>query len=492
MDKIILIVTVEGLRREYIGDSIHGHPGFNGIPLLIINGLHGRVILIVEVVAFLMIGPLTNRARIFLRSGFQLPGVFLKAFFHIRCHFPVELQRAFIQCLFGDSVQSQQGLRIGIGRIPIQQRLQLTSGQLSVPGQRGFAFIKLRVLPENGVGCPPHLLLGQEMGNDLHNRIAAPRFLSGQVHPYIYSSVVAGKFLQIRNLRIGNSFFRRDRHGSGVRRLGFRRSIFFTLLRIHRTGCQNRDTHKDTNRADPGLRLFPSGHIPNTAFGVPLSEGKGCSGDDLTACGQPQQGSGIVRPDMVPQLSDHRFIAAHLHVLPRQKEGCPHQRVKPVDTQRGVGQQLDDMVAPADMVPFVGDDEPPLLHGNRGWQVNPGTENPHSKGRGDVVRQVNLTTVQHRAHQSPAQTEIVHTAGNHHDPNSRQPDPGGDGDGSNNSPCRHCVRPDRLLGRVIGLEKQLPLSIDILHRQIGHGTGCPGSLGDLGLCHLQQGHGRRQ
>ena len=143
-------------------------------------------------------------------------------------------------------------------------------------------------------------------------------------------------------------------------------------------------------------------------------------------------------------------------------------------------------------MPLVGDDEPPLLHGYGGREIDPGAENAQNKGRSNVVRQIHLSPVGGGVQQLPAQTDIDNTAVHSHNRNACQPYPGGNGNGSHRSLYRCCIHPDRFLDRFLCLGNHLPLSVDILHRQIRHGAGKAGGFCDLGFGQFQQRYRRRQ
>ena len=100
-------------------------------------------------------------------------------------------------------------------------------------------------------------------------------------------------------------------------------------------GAEGNQTHADhgAHGDDPRLGPFPVQQVPDASAGVALAEGKGHPRHDAPAGGKAQKGGGVVRPDVLAQFLDHRLVAAHLHVLPRQNERRPHQRVEPVDAQ---------------------------------------------------------------------------------------------------------------------------------------------------------------
>ena len=100
-------------------------------------------------------------------------------------------------------------------------------------------------------------------------------------------------------------------------------------------GAEGDQSHADhgAHGDDPRLGPFPVQQVPDASAGVALAEGKGHPRHDAVSGGQTQERGGVVRPDVLAQLLDHGLVAAHLHVLPRQNERRPHQRVEPVDAQ---------------------------------------------------------------------------------------------------------------------------------------------------------------
>ena len=69
--------------------------------------------------------------------------------------------------------------------------------------------------------------------------------------------------------------------------------------------------------------------------------------------GQPQQGLGIEAPNLGAEPADHRLVTAHFHILPRQPEGYPRQRIEPVQAQGDVGQQPHNGISALDVAGLV-------------------------------------------------------------------------------------------------------------------------------------------
>ena len=180
---------------------------------------------------------------------------------------------------------------------------------------------------------------------------------------------------------------------------------------VHGTGHQDSGTHQKTKQADPDLGLLPFCHIQNPSFRITLTKGQGRNGNALFVGGQPQQGGGIIPPDLGAQLPDHRFITTHFHVFPRQHERHPHQRIKPVDTQGAVGQKLPDVVKAADMVPLMGKNIRQLLAGEIGGQIDFGPEYSQNKGGADMVGPIDAPFQGYRIHQLFPEPEILPQAG---------------------------------------------------------------------------------
>ena len=137
---------------------------------------------------------------------------------------------------------------------------------------------------------------------------------------------------------------------------------------------------------------------------------------------QPQERLRIIRPNLLPQMLDDRFVTAHLHILPGKAERQPHQRIEPVQAQGAIAQQLPHMVAPADMVLLVGNDEPALVHRGAGGQVDPGPEYPQDEGGSNAVGKIDFPLQRRSLRQSAAQDPILDHAEKRHDGCSAQPD----------------------------------------------------------------------
>ena len=61
-----------------------------------------------------------------------------------------------------------------------------------------------------------------------------------------------------------------------------------------------------------------------------------------------------------------------------------------MQTQCKVGHQLDQMISPADVMPFVSQNIPALLPQNLAGQVNSGAKNSKNKRRVNLVRQIHI------------------------------------------------------------------------------------------------------
>ena len=202
---------------------------------------------------------------------------------------------------------------------------------------------------------------------------------------------------------------------------------------------------------------------------------------------QPQQGLSIIRPDVLPQGFDHRFVTAHFHVLPGKAKGQPHQRVEPVQAQSRVAQQLPDWIAPADMVLLVGKDEIPFFPGCTGRKIHPRANHTHNEGGRNAVRQIDIFFHRHRFCQSAPQSKILGNAVYRHDGRPGQPDVRSGLHGG-----QFCLRLLQLLRRL-GWNKLLPdrrgnaLPDRLSSRLIGYGTDTGGGIHWNRLQHGQTG-----
>ena len=254
-------------------------------------------------------------------------------------------------------------------------------------------------------------------------------------------------------------------------------------LGIGGTGPGHRDADHGGQKRRPSLWRLPVYEISDAAFGVPLSEGQGHTGDPPATGGEAQQRGGVVRPDLFAQRMDHRLIAAHLHILSGQEERRPDQGIEPVDAQRREGQDLYDVVASADMVLLMPDDIGLLPPAQCGGKIDPGAEEAHHEGGGDVVRQIDIVPQRHGADQPAPYFEVGCHAVCGHGQDSQQPEPGGDGRRSLQRIGRRLFFPlgeDLVDGGTDGLHRELDLGVlrmddvrrRILHRG-GMGRSCP-------------------
>ena len=131
--------------------------------------------------------------------------------------------------------------------------------------------------------------------------------------------------------------------------------------------------------------------------------------------------NGVVRPDVWVQFPDDGLVAAHLHVLARQDEGQPHQRVEPVDAQRAKKQQLNDMVQTADVVFLMEKDIRPFLLRQVGGKIDFRPEDANDKGGLDVVCQPDILIQMYRSNQPAPQPQQGNRAVQGHDHYSGQP-----------------------------------------------------------------------
>ena len=266
-------------------------------------------------------------------------------------------------------------------------------------------------------------------------------------------------------------------------------------FRIHAAGHQNCDTQQNTRDADPNLGLLPFCHIADTSLGISFAEGKGHAGKNpLSGC-QTQQACGIICPDLTAQPLDHRFVAAHFHILTGLDKGHPGQRIEPMEAQGKIGQQLDDMVTPADMMMLMLHDITPLLSRDTGGQINSGIQHAHYKGRGDMIRQIDISPEMDGANQIFPQLQVFHHAAQQHDRCSKQPEDTYHSRSGKGAFLLRFLGSTGLHG-IFGL--YLGLYLNPLCRDIGNAGSQPLRLGDLRFRHFQHryrrldGHGAQQ
>ena len=183
-------------------------------------------------------------------------------------------------------------------------------------------------------------------------------------------------------------------------------------------------------------------------------------------------------------MLDDGFITAHFHVFPRKAESQPHQRIEPVQAQSGVAQQLPEGVAPADMVPLMGNDEPALIHRGAGGQVDSGPEYTHDEGGGNVVSKKDFLLQRCRFRQSAPQNQVLDNAVCCHDGCPSRPNTGGDLHGRGlrlRLRCRLCG------GRLLPDRRGSVLPDRLGNALIGHGTDAGSGAHREGLQHGQSG-----
>jgi len=185
---------------------------------------------------------------------------------------------------------------------------------------------------------------------------------------------------------------------------------------------QRKDDRHGRQENRGGLCLFPAQHVLDAAFGIAFAKCQRRTGDDAPSGGKTQQGGGVIAADAFSQLFHHSFIAAHFHILAGQDECQPHQRIEPVDAQSEERQCLNHMVTSADMVLLVKDDVFLFTVGKCGGQIDFRPNQPHHKGRVNVVGKMNVAPQAYGTHQSAPDPYQGGGAVNSHCPHSGQPD----------------------------------------------------------------------
>ena len=193
-------------------------------------------------------------------------------------------------------------------------------------------------------------------------------------------------------------------------------------------GAEGDQSHADhgAHGDDPRLGPFPVQQVPDASAGVALAEGKGHPRHDAAAGGKAQQGGGVVRPDVLAQFPYHCLVAAHFHVLPRQNERRPHQRVEPVDAQGQKRQELHHMIPAAEVILLMPQDVASLRFRQGGGQVDLGPEQAHDEGGGDVVCQIDVVLQPHGPNQTAAEPQQRDHAVKKQQGHARQPRQGQD------------------------------------------------------------------
>ena len=138
-----------------------------------------------------------------------------------------------------------------------------------------------------------------------------------------------------------------------VRRLAFSAG---GISRIHGTGHQYCHTGQQRSNCCPDLGLLPLGHIDHTLLCITLTKGQGRQGKTSVSSCQPKQGLGIICPDSGSVHPEYRFITAHFHILAGQDECQPNQWIEPMQAQRKIGKQAEQMILAPDVAPFMGHD----------------------------------------------------------------------------------------------------------------------------------------
>ena len=172
-----------------------------------------------------------------------------------------------------------------------------------------------------------------------------------------------------------------------TRRAGYAGQLLqgLALLGIHGADRHSHQQHHPAQSTDPDFWALPPGHIANSSLGVSLAKSQRHPGENTLMGRQPQQGLGIIRPDLLPQSFQHRFVTAQLHVLPGQAEGQPGKGVEPMEAQGQVGQGFPYRIHPADMVALMGQDKRALFFRRFRRKIDVRAKEPHHKGRGDPV-----------------------------------------------------------------------------------------------------------
>ena len=166
------------------------------------------------------------------------------------------------------------------------------------------------------------------------------------------------------------------------------------------------DQHRDRRR--PEGRLPVVEYVFHPLLHPRLAEGQGTGGNGAAAGAAPEQGLGVGLFDLGAQLPDHPLVAGQLNIPAQQDIGDPHQRLKPIDRQQEVGQELDPVVPAPKMGPLVGQNAGPALAVQALRQVDPGPEQPQQKGGVDLPAQPDAVSLRHGLRYTAAQPQPAH------------------------------------------------------------------------------------
>ena len=124
------------------------------------------------------------------------------------------------------------------------------------------------------------------VGNDLHN--AVPGFCLLQF-PGLHGIALREGAIEVPD--------------TDTRRAGYAGQLFqrLALPGIHGTDRHSHQQHRPAQSTDPDFWALPPGHITNPPLGVSLTEGQRHTGENTLMGRQPQQGLGIICPDLYPQ-----------------------------------------------------------------------------------------------------------------------------------------------------------------------------------------------
>ena len=162
----------------------------------------------------------------------------------------------------------------------------------------------------------------------------------------LWFRVRRGRFALLRRLRCSCRQFRLD---------------WFSLgLRIKAQAGRQRQAYQNTARHG-NRRLSPKAHdMRNSAPNLPFSKGRRYAERALRTGGAPQQRFGVGRPDVRRALPQHRLVTGALHILTGQPKGQPDKRINPVETERRRAEELPKRIAPADVLPLMGENMRPF------------------------------------------------------------------------------------------------------------------------------------
>ena len=124
------------------------------------------------------------------------------------------------------------------------------------------------------------------VGNDLHN--AVPGFCLLQF-PGLHGIALREGAIEVPD--------------ADTRRAGYAGQLLqgLALPGIHGADRHSHQQHRPAQSTDPDFWALPPGHITNPPLGVSLTEGQRHTGENTLMGRQPQQGLGIICPDLYPQ-----------------------------------------------------------------------------------------------------------------------------------------------------------------------------------------------